>query len=191
VVNGDGALLRPPAAADTRVLAGSSCAGLADPGWDATCGTAAARGGTLTWLVETRTPTGESTQRKALVFRQRSSTQWALALSAEDTTGNRFAMIRARVADISGDGTEEIAFGFTLTGTTPILAVDVVEGPGTVVVHRDLRRGAARVSTGQLNTWRQAGSDQAIHDVIQFRAGAWRIVSSSAEPASDTPPSQL
>jgi hypothetical protein len=191
VVNGNGALLRSPSSADTQVVAGPACPGLADPAWDSTCGTAAARGGSLAWLIETRTPTGGPTQRRARVFRQSGPNQWTLVLSVEDTGGSRFSAIRARVADVSGDGTEEVAFGFTAAGSTPNLAVDLVEGPGTVVVHRDLRRGSARVSTGQLNTWRQVSSDQAIHEVIQFRSGAWRVVSSSAEQPSDTPPSQL
>jgi hypothetical protein len=172
------------------VAAGGPCAALADPGWDTTCGTAAARGATLAWLIESRAASG-TTQHRALVFRQTAATRWNLVLQAEDTAGSRFGAIRARVADVSGDGAEEIAFGFTSGSATPSLAVDLVEGPGSVVVHRDLRRGAARVSTGQMNTWRQGSADQMIHDVIQFRSGAWRIVASSTEPAADTPPSQL
>jgi hypothetical protein len=191
-VTGDGAVLRPPAAADERVVAtGGVCAGLADAGWESTCGTVAAKGATLAWLIESRDGSGGTTQRKALVYRQRSSTQWALVLAAEDTAGTRFSAIRTRIEDVSGDGPAEIAFGFSSGGSSPSLAVDLVEGPGSVVVHRDLRRGSARVSSGQLNTWRQVSSTQAVHDVIQFRTGAWRIVSSSVEPASDTPPSQL
>jgi hypothetical protein len=137
-------------------------------------------------------PTADgATARRALVWRRGTGQQWTLALRASDDTGDQLAAVRARVEDLSGDGAAEIAFGFTRVGASAVLAVDVVEGPGTVVVHRELPRGVARVSSGQLDMWRRTDPTHYAHEVIQVRDGAWRIVASATVAASDVPPSQL
>ena len=192
VVTGQGAVLHAPATAEIRAVPpGGGCEALGDPGWTVTCGTASAKGSVLAWVVETM-PTGDgATARRALVFRRVTAQQWALVLRGGDDTGEQLAAIRARVEDLSGDGPAEIAFGFTRAGASGVLAVDVVEGPGNVVVHRELPRGVARVSSGQLDTWRRTDATHYAHEVIQFRNGAWRIVASASVPPSDVPPSQL
>ena len=192
VVTGQGATLRPPATAETRAIPpGGGCEALGDAGWTVTCGTASAKGSVLVWVVETMPTADGATARRALVFRRVTAQQWSLVLRAGDETGDQLASIRARVEDLSGDGPAEIAFGFTRVGASAVLAVDVVEGPGNVVVHRELPRGVARVSSGQLDTWRRTDTTHYSHEVIQFRSGAWRIVASATVPASDVPPSQL
>jgi hypothetical protein len=193
VVTGQGAVLRPPATAETRTVPlNTGCEGLGDPGWTVACGTANARGGVLAWVVESMSTAGGETARRAMVFRRGAGgQQWSLVLQASDDSGAQFTAIRARVEDLSGDGPSEIAFGFTRVGASGVLAVDVVEGPGNLVVHRELPRGVARVSSGQLDTWRRSSSTQYAHEVIQFRDNAWRIVASASVPASDVPPSQL
>ncbi|MEY2478769.1 MAG: hypothetical protein QOG87_4084 [Actinomycetota bacterium] len=192
VVTGQGAVLHAPATAETRLVpVGGGCEALGDPGWTVTCGTANARGGVLTWVVETMATNNGSTARRAMVFRRGTGQQWGLVLRAGDDTGGQFAAVRARVEDLSGDGLAEIAFGFTRVGASAVVALDVVEGPGNVVVHRELPRGVARVSSGQLDTWRRTDSARYAHEVIQFRDGAWRIVASASVSASDVPPSQL
>jgi hypothetical protein len=125
------------------------------------------------------------------VFRRTTGNEWTVALHVRDDAGVRFRNVTARTVDLSGDGLGDIAFGFHLTAGDGVLSVDVVEGPGTVVVHRDLSRGAARVSTGQLDTWRRIDSGRFAHEVIQVRDGAWRIVAASNVPAGEVPPSQL
>ncbi|MDQ1374958.1 MAG: hypothetical protein QOJ09_2296, partial [Actinomycetota bacterium] len=156
VVTGQGATLRGPTAADSRVMSpGQDCHALADDGWQATCGTAAAKGGQLVWLTETQQAPSGRTGHRALVLRRTASPQWDVVLEARDDNGVRFSDIRARVEDVSGDGSVEIAFGFRLTTGDGALALDLVEGPGNVVVHRDLPKGVARVSSGQLDTWRR------------------------------------
>ena len=192
VVTGQGAVLRAPGTAETRTAPlNAGCEALGDPGWTVACGTANARGAVLTWVVESMATTDGATARRALVFRRINATQWTLVQRATDDAGSQFTAMRARVEDLSGDGTAEIAFGFTRAGASAVLAVDVVEGPGTVVVHRELPRGVARVSSGQLNTWRRTDSTRYAHEVIQFRDGAWRIVASASVPANDVPPSQV
>jgi hypothetical protein len=192
VVTGQGAVLHAPATAETRLVpVGGGCEALGDPGWTVACGTANARGGVLAWVVETMATGDGDTARRAMVFRRGTGQQWSLVLRAADDSGGQFAAVRARVEDLSGDGAPEIAFGFTRTGASAVLALDVVEGPGNVVVHRELPRGVARVSSGQLDTWRRTDGARYAHEVIQFRDGAWRIVASTPVPAGDVPPSQL
>jgi hypothetical protein len=192
VVSGQGAVLQGPSSPDTRVVPlGGGCDALADSGWTATCGMAGAKGAVLAWVIETKAVDGGGTAYRALVFRRGAGQQWSLVLRVADDAGTHFSAVRARVEDLSGDGASEIAFGFTRTGVSEVLAVDVVEGPGSVVVHRELPKGAARVSSGQLDTWRRSDSTHAIHEVIQFRDGAWRIVATASVAAADVPSSQL
>jgi hypothetical protein len=192
VVTGQGAVLHPPASPETRVVPpGAGCEELGDNGWTVTCGTAGAKDGVLAWVIETRSIAGGGTARRALVLRRASGQQWTVVLRANDDSGSQFVGIKARVEDVSGDGASEIAFGFTRTGLSAVLAVDLVEGPGAVVVHRELPKGSARVSSGQLDTWRRVDSTRYVHEVTQHRDGAWRIVGSAVVSASDVPPSQL
>lgn len=192
IVTGQGAVLAPPASPDVRTVpAGGNCSALADAGWEATCGTTGAKDAVLAWVVETRQTELGRTARRVLIFRRGSGQQWTLVLRAADESGTQYSDIRARVEDVSGDGTGEIAVGFRRVGASAVLDVDLVEGPGVVAVHRELPRGAARVSSGQLDTWRRLDSSRFSHEVIQFRDRAWRIVGSAVVAASDVPPSQL
>lgn len=192
IVTGQGAVLAPPASPDVRTVpAGGNCSALADAGWEATCGTTGAKDAVLAWVVETRQTELGRTARRVLIFRRGSGQQWTLVLRAGDESGTQYTDIRARVEDVSGDGTGEIAVGFRRVGASAVLDVDLVEGPGVVAVHRELPRGAARVSSGQLDTWRRLDSSRFSHEVIQFRDRAWRIVGSAVVPAGDVPPSQL
>ena len=111
-----------------------------------------------------------------------------------DDDGSRFGHITARVADVSGDGFEEIAFGFGVVGTQHLLAVDVVDGSDAVVAHRDFPQGSARVATGQLDGWADRAAvsgSQWVHEVIRYQSGAWRLTSSTVVSQSSVPPSQL
>jgi len=194
IVTGEGAVLAPPATPVRRALVGG-CQSLADPGWTVDCGTAHAARGDLVWLIENQ-PDGAS---RAYVFRRGSGNEWVSALTATDDDHSRFGRVRARVADVSGDGADEIEFGFLEQGSGAILGVDLVDGSQTVVVHRDLDQGRARVATGELDVWSGHGApgDPACcpsafdHGVIRFTGGAWRLVSVTTEPTSSVPPSQL
>jgi hypothetical protein len=193
LVTGEGALLRPVAGNEVRTVApGVGCEGLADAGWDPQCGVVTAKGAQLVWLVESRTVPGDATARRAYVFRRVGNQQWRPVLRARDEAGTRFAAVRTRVEDPSGDGASEIAFGFTMAGNGA-LAVDLVEGPGTVVVHRELALGRARVGRGQLDLWRALtpGGSTYAHEVIRYQAGGWRLVASTTVRGSDVPPSEL
>lgn len=188
VIDGRGAVLAPPSTATRREVSGSSsfCDALADPGWTAECGAFKGRDkAELAWVVERK-----DGGLRARVFRHGQGRQWSAVLEARDDTGSRFSDVNVRVIDLSGDGTDEAVFGFHQQGTAEVLSVDVVEGPGAVVVHRDSPKGSARLSTGQLDLWEAAGN-QYDHLTIRLSQGAWRIVANVKVSPSDVPPSQL
>jgi hypothetical protein len=194
VVTSAGAVLQPPVTPTTRTLSGTDCTALADPKANGVaCGAAHAKGGaTLMWLIE-----GSSTGahgRHVYVFSAGSSPNtWKSVLEAVDATGSKWQSASAVVVDLSGDGFDDIAVGFR-AASGGSLAMDVVEGPGSVTAHRDLPEGASRVSSGQWDTWALSaagGAGQDDHDVIRWQGGAWRVVLRSTGAASDVPPSQF
>lgn len=187
-VSGAGALLRPPSgAATTRRMAGEDCRSLADEGWTATCGFASVKGGgALVWMVEE-----QAVARRAVVWSAAGgSGNWKVVLEARDETGAKWSAVTVRALDVSGDGTDEIVFGYR-AASGGALALDLVEGPAQVAVHRDLLAGVARVSPGQLDTWASSSPGSAQHDVIRWQDGAWRLVVRSTVASADVPPSQF
>ena len=136
VVTGAGAVLAKPAAAGPpRTMSALGCKSLGDDGWTvADCGRAATRGSHLVWLVETKGSKG----RRVLVFRPSAgATTYEVVLEARDDLGQKWSAAAARVVDLSGDSFEEVVVGFRSVANGPLL-LDVVEGTGSVVVHRDL-----------------------------------------------------
>jgi len=190
VVSSAGAVLTAPSSAVTRPM-GPGCATLADPGSTSECGVAHAKGGDLVWAIETG-PGGPGW--RSGVWAHVGGATWREVLAVADDDGGRFGHIKARVAYISGDGFDEIAFGFGVVGTQHLLQVDIVDGSRKVVAHRDFAEGAARVTTGQLDGWsgrESGGSPQWVHEVIRYQSGAWRLTSSTSVAKSAVPPSQL
>jgi len=192
VVTSTGAVLQAPTTATTRTMTGTDCTTLAAAhAQGVACGVAHAKGGPLVWLVEGSAAGAHA--RHVYVFAPgATSTTWKSVLEAVDFDGSKWQAAAAAVAQLTGDGTEDIAFGFR-AATGGSLAVDVVAGPGTVTAHRDLPDGAARVSSGQWDTWATsataAGQDD--HDVIRWDGAAWRVVLRSQVAAGDVPPSQF
>lgn len=192
-LDGSGAVLLPAGAPATRQLAaGASCQGLADPSAsDVRCELFRARGGDLIWLTQS-TPEGvlgSGRGRSIYVFARSGAGQWRVVLEKQDPGGAQFKTVNVRVADVSGDGDQDAVFGFN-SGSSSLLAVDVVEGPGTVTAHRDAPSGSARVSTGQLDLWSRSGAS-VVHEVIRVVDGVYRVVSSEPVSGGQVPPSQL
>ena len=187
-IDGRGAILRPPASPVRRtVRQGGCCSQFADAGWTAECG---AMRTDWYWVVETKPAAGGATARRAYMFRQEAGETWVATLETRDDDGSRFAEIRFRGEDIGGDESSEAVFGFRRTGSTRILAVDVVQFPAAVVVHRESPDGSARLSPGQLDLWEAAGT-QYDHLTIRYTEGAWRIVATSKVDRAAVPPSHV
>lgn len=199
-VSGAGAVLTAPPGVQRRTEDASGCASLSDAGWgNVQCGSAHAAGATLTWLTEQRPGASGVPAIRAYVFRSGGGADQTLILEAANDQRVAFSAVKVRVDAIAGDGYQDIAFGFHLPGSSARLLVDVVHGPGTVVVHRDLYDGVARTAPGQLDTWSAVlGPNDANccpssyeHDTIRYTSGAWRIVAQASVPPSEVPPSQL
>jgi hypothetical protein len=172
--------------------AGQPCTVLGDPTVALRCGVA----GDLVWSVESRPP-GTGRGVRATVFRQRGDGTVERILQANDLDGQRFGDVRTSVADVSGDGTDDVVFAFYRLGSGEVLSVDLVESPGRVTVHRDYPYGSARASRGQLDGWADLGkltpaTSLLGHETIRFTGDAWHVATfetttSTAAYARDFP----
>ena len=174
-VSGAGAVLAPPTSPRRRALpVDRACPGLADAGFTARCGFAGTPEGDLLWLVQTRT---EGRGFRAEVLRV-GGADAEVVLEAVDDTGDRFERIGVAAVDVSGDGTDEVSMSFYRRSAAQVLALDVVQAPGVVAVHREYVQGSARASVGQIEAWeavqdRSSGKATLFHETIRFRDGAW------------------
>jgi len=187
-LDGRGAVLRTPTSPIRRtVQQGGGCSQFATPGWTAEC-----VGIRSNWylVIESKPAAGGATARRAYTYRQETGETWIAAAEARDDDGSRFTEISFRGEDIGGDAAQEAVFGFRRTGSTRVLALDVVQFPGNVVVHRESPDGSARVSPGQLDLWEAAGT-QYDHLTVRFVDKAWRIVASTKVNKSAIPPSHF
>lgn len=188
VLDGRGAVLRPPASPVRRTIRqGGGCTQFATPGWTAEC-----VGMRSDWylVIESKPAAGDATARRAYTYRQETGETWIAAAEARDDDGSRFAEIRFRGEDIGGDQASEAVFGFRRTGSSRVLALDVVQFPGNVVVHRESPDGSARVSPGQLDLWEAAGT-QYDHLTVRYVDNAWRIVATAKVNKGAVPPSHF
>ncbi|HUR18075.1 MAG TPA: hypothetical protein VMZ51_03945 [Acidimicrobiales bacterium] len=192
-LDGSGAVLQPVGVAASRQLAaGSSCHGLADQNAsEVHCEQFRARGGDLIWLTQSTREgvLGSAQGRSVYVFQRAGSDSWRIALEKVDSSGSQFKSVNVRVADVSGDGSQDAVFGFR-SASSGLLALDVVEGPGSVNAHRDASNGSVRISTGQIDVWAGSGASTS-HEVIRVVDGVYRVVSSEPVSSGDVPPSQL
>ena len=180
-VSAEGAVLRPPLPARTRPRpADESCAALAAPGFTVRCGIARTAGGPLVWLAET-SATGRGS--RAQILREAGADALAVVLEVVDEDGSRFDDIRGAVADVSGDGSDDIALSFYRRGSQQVLAVDLVEGPGVVAVHREYVQGSVRAVAGQFEGWEE-GAGVLIHERIWFEGERWQRAATTTATTS-------
>jgi hypothetical protein len=187
VVTGEGAVLVRPSFSPPRPLVGD-CGSLADDGWSVVaCDRVAAKGVELIWLIE-----AQGAEQRGLVLRPATAGAWTVIL-ASGSQAEPWNEIRVKTADVSGDGAADIGFGFRRSGTN-VLAVDLVEGPGRVVVHDNLIDGVVRVQLLRLETWERVrpGANPFVHATIRFDAGAYRRQGNNEQvPAGSVPNSDL
>jgi hypothetical protein len=191
VLNGNGAVLRPPPPGTPARPLGAKpdCHSLVDPGFSGSCGTANGRLGLLYWVVETKPGSW-----RAFVYRGDTPGVATPMLQAIDDDASDFSLVKVNVVDVSGDHADELVFGFHLQGSGAIVSMDVVEGHG-VAVHRDYAQGSVRPSPGQIDAWgavpQAGGASGFAHEVIRAVQGAWRIVASTPVKQSEVPPPQV
>ncbi|HET9442630.1 MAG TPA: hypothetical protein VFO65_04860, partial [Acidimicrobiales bacterium] len=170
-----GALLAAPAAPVPRTIdKAKGCYSAVDPGWRVVqCGALKTKGTVLLWVVEAR-----DKGLRALVVREVTPGQWAVVLAAADDDGSDWSSIGVRAEDLSGDGHPDLAFGFHRRTPDKVLAVDVVDAPGTVVLHHEVAGGVAQLAAGELALW-QVLPDRAERLVVKFDGTAWRLVATT------------
>ena len=184
----DGAILTRPADATTRpVDKAKGCNSANDAGWRIVeCGALKRDDGVLLWVVQSR-----GAGLRALVLREQTAGNWLPVLAAADDAGTRWSKIGVRGGDVSGDGRADLVFGFHAKSADRALAVDVVDGPGVVTLHRLVPRGTVRLAPGELHEWAALGDGSFEHSTIKVLAGAWRIASSERVAAAAVPPSMV
>jgi hypothetical protein len=190
-ITGAGAVLAPPPTPDVRKEdAPNDCASLVDSGWESLdCKATATAPGGLTYVVEAL-PLPSYVSVRVLIFRQAPNGADELILRADDDNGSHFVTgeLEAAVVPIAG-GSPVIAVGF-LEDNGNVLAMDVVEQPGVVAVHRDLPDGSVLASSNGLETWAgpaQPGTAPYTHDTLEDVGGSWRVVARQLVPAADVP----
>ena len=191
-IDGSGAILHPPSSPDVRVEdAPNDCASLVDSGWQSIdCKVVTIGDGGLTYLIEAL-PAPSYVATRAYIFRQRPDGSEQLVLAAEDDQGTKFesSEVEAAVAPTGPGRNPIIVIGF-LGGNSTHLAIDVVEGPGTVVVHQDLGDGLVETGIDGLDTWAgssRPGAPPFIHDTIRHVGSVWRIVAQQTVPSVEVP----
>lgn len=132
---------------------------------------------------------------------------WEVALATRpegNDPGPLYAQVTAKVADVTGDGHDEVVLGYRSEGTGQILDFDVVgtdpDGTPRVLAHDQVYKGNVRTRGGKLVTYapvyRRSDANCCPtwieRDDITFRAGAfhvrkvWKVPSKQAHvPPSD------
>jgi len=187
-LTGEGALLVRPASDTVRPIdKAKGCNSAVDPGWRIVdCGALRRDDAILVWTVQSN-----GSALRATVLRERTAGEWLTVLMASDDAGTRWSKIGVRGEDVSGDGRPDLVFGFRSRADDRALAVDVVDGPGTVGLHRLLPRGAVRVEKGALHGWAALADGSYEHTTWKWLADAWRVAAAERVRADAVPPSMV
>ena len=156
-----GAKLTAPASRIVQSTAGPSadCQALADSGWTSECERVQTAAGTVVWLVERRSVgVGSQQAWQAMVLRfDSASATWLAEVFFKDETGNSLASVKAKSADLTGDGKPEIVVGFRMAGSGAYLVYDIVStdtgGTARVAASRGIARGQVSVADGVLTEY--------------------------------------
>jgi hypothetical protein len=161
-LDASGAVLNAPAAPTPRSNgpATTDCRALGDPGWAVeACGRVAMAGGERVWLTEHMAVPGSAADawRAYVLHWSPGAGAWLVDLRFEDDAAAQVFAVNVLASDLTGDGREELVFGFHHTGSGDVLAYDVVtDVPGGTVatrVHRQLDHGTALVADGRITDY--------------------------------------
>jgi hypothetical protein len=208
-----GSILGAPAESRVRSLAPTQgCQVLLDSG-DGDCAVVRTATGDLVVTVEAGPKIDEVLAERPWTVRvYRPSTAipdgWEVALSTHgDGTdpGPLYAQVTAKVADVTGDGHDELIVGYRRDGTGQILDYDVVgadaDGSPRVLAHDEVYKGNVRTRHGRLTTYEPVYRRNDANccptwiqrDDIVYRDGAfrgrkvWKVPTKQA----DVPPSDI
>jgi hypothetical protein len=119
--------------------------------------------------------------------------------------GPLYANVTAKVADVTGDGKDELVLGYRSEGTGQLLDVDIVgtdaRGTPKVLAHDELYKGTVEVERGRLVTYAPVygkGDGNCCptwieRDVVRYRSGAFRVERGPRVPTkrAHVPPGDL
>ena len=179
-----GTFLTPPGSTDVRIADPLNCSAVDDgPRWFTRCGVAHASGVDLMWAIESMGVPG-GTAWHVYALRHLQGYQWQVMLAVADDTGQRqWTAVNAAAVDVTGDGSQDLVFGFHYPEPAAVLVADVVGAPGRVNLHQSILEGAVQLTPGQLDEWGAGpGGVGYGHEVLRYLSGAWRIVSSVPAP---------
>jgi len=191
-VGPEGAFLTPLNFTDVRIADPLNCSAVSDgPNWSTRCGVAHSSGGDLMWVIESA-PAPQGTAWHVYALRHLQGYHWLVTVAVADNTGQRqWIAVRAAAVDVTGDGNQDLVYGFHYAEPAASLVLDVVSGAGRVDLHRWIVEGAVQLSAGQLQIWGAGpGGVGYGHEVLRYLSGAWRIVSSTPAPPV-IPPSSV
>lgn len=198
IIGTSGAVLSPPKPGDNTAPYNSAdgCQSLAEAGYVSLCGVAHTTGGDLIWVTE-RASTAPNGQRAFLY--SVAGNQATIQLAVLDDSAVNFASIGVRVVDLTGDGADEIVFGFRSLGTGKYLDIDFVGGKATVIGHRSLDHGSVKITNGKFEAWSAlfAPTDadccpsKAEHSAVGFADGSLRLIEVEIVPSAQVPASEL
>ncbi len=198
IIGTSGAVLLPPKPGDNTAPYNSAdgCQSLAEAGYVSLCGVAHTTGGDLIWVTE-RASAAPNGQRAFLY--SVAGNQATIQLAVLDDSAVNFASIGVRVVDLTGDGADEIVFGFRSLGTGKYLDIDFVGGKATVIGHRSLDHGSVKITNGKFEAWSAlfAPTDadccpsKAEHSAVGFADGSLRLIEVEIVPSAQVPASEL
>jgi hypothetical protein len=133
---------------------------------------------------------------------------WDLALSTTPQgtdPGPLYANVTAKVADVTGDGGDELVLGYRSEGTGQILDFDVVgtaaDGTPTVLAHDQLYKGTVVVGDGHLVTYepvyRRTDANCCptwiVRSTVRYHGGEFEVRPGPRVPTkrADVPPGDL
>lgn len=123
----------------------------------------------------------------------------------DDGAGPSYANVTAKVADVTGDGHDELLLGYRSEGTGQILDVDIVDtakdGAPQVVAHDQLYKGTVVVHTGRLVTYAPVYKKSDANccptwsqrSTVRYRDGAFHVTAGPRTPSeqADVPAGDL
>ena len=207
------AILRVPVDRVTRTLSPvQGCQVLLDTG-DGDCVVVETAKGQLVVTAEPGPPVEEGLVSRPWIVRVYEPSAdipdgWVIALSTRPAgadPGPLYANVTVFAADVTGDGADEVLFGYRSEGTGQILDVDIVgtgrDGAPLVLAHDQLYKGSLLARHGRIVTYTpvyRANDPNCCptwieRDTIRFRNGAFRVQAGPRTPTAraNQPPGDL
>ncbi len=159
-------------------------------------------GGSRVWLVEKKPQPPATLWRASVVTWSQGKGAWLVdllfsneqGLTPGKQPGVDLVSVNVKAADLTGDGKDELVFGFRSSGTGGYLAYDIVTdavggAPKVAASRNGLTKGQASVAGGTVTEYAAPASGSPSlpttfeKSIIQYSGGAFRIQPAGQVPA--------